>query len=142
MACNVKVNRHGFLAFRLYWNGLESWEGTGLEDTAKNRQRMDARAELISEEIERGTFDYLKWFPEGNKASVVKTAMGKAKREKVKPKTIREYYKDWIKDKNPPSVKKSRGRKYRSHFKIHILPLHGDKWMHLYSITEIREMLA
>jgi len=49
---------------------------------------------------------------------------------------------NWIKDKNPPIVKKSRGRKYRSHFTVHILPLHGDKWMHLYGITEIREMLA
>ena len=28
MACKVKVNRHGYLAFRLYWDGNESWEGT------------------------------------------------------------------------------------------------------------------
>ncbi len=27
MACKVKVNRHGYLAFRLYWDGNESWEG-------------------------------------------------------------------------------------------------------------------
>ena len=64
MACKVKVNRHGFLAFRLYWDAHESWEGTGLKDTPKNRQSMEARAVLISEEIERGTFDYLKWFPD------------------------------------------------------------------------------
>ena len=44
MACKVKVNRHGFLAFRLYWNGTESWEGTGLKDNAKNRKRVEARA--------------------------------------------------------------------------------------------------
>jgi integrase len=142
MACKVKVNRHGFLAFRLYWDGHESWEGTGLKDTAKNRQRMDARAVLISEEMERRTFDYLAWFPAGNKANLFNAAIGKAEDEKTEPKTIRQYYNDWIKDKNPPLVKKSRGRKYRSHFTVNILPLHGDKWMHLYGVTEIREMLA
>ena len=47
---------------------MESWEGTGLKDTSKNRQRMEARAVLMSEEIERGEFDYLKWFPNGNRA--------------------------------------------------------------------------
>jgi hypothetical protein len=72
MACKVKVNRHGFLAFRLYWDGHESWEGSGLKDTPKNRQRMEAHAVLISEEMERGTFDYLKRFPNGNKAHLFK----------------------------------------------------------------------
>jgi len=142
MACHVKKNRHGFLAFRLYWDGHESWEGTDLKDTPKNRQSMEARALLISEEIEKGTFDYLEWFPDGNKANLFKTAMEKADEEKAEPKTIRQQYADWIKDKKPPIVKKSRARKYRSHFNVHILPLHGEKWMHLYGITEIRELLA
>jgi integrase len=142
MACIVKKNRHGNLAFRLYWNGVESWEGTGLKDNAKNRQRMEARSVLISEEMEKGTFDYLKWFPNGNKANLFNAVIGKTEDEKTEPKTLRQYYNDWIKDKNPPIVKKSRGRKYRSHFKVHILPLHGDKWMHLYGIPEIRELLA
>jgi len=48
MACKVVVNRHGFVAFRLYWNGMESWEGTGLSDTAKNHRRVEARAVLIT----------------------------------------------------------------------------------------------
>jgi hypothetical protein len=68
MACHVKTNRHDFLAFRLYWDGRESWEGTGLKESPKNRQRMEARAVLISEEMECGSFDYLQWFPDGNKA--------------------------------------------------------------------------
>src|SRR5262245_13796990 len=142
MACKVKVNRHGFLAFRLYWDGHESWEGTGLRDTTKNRQRMEARAVLISEEMECGAFEYLKWFPSGNKASLFKPQTEKANERKAEPKTIRQRYDDWIKDKVPPIAKKSRGRKYRSHFTVHILPLHGDKWMHLYGVTEIRELLA
>jgi Arm DNA-binding domain len=94
MACKVKVNRHGFLAFRLYWNGLDSWEGTDLKDTPKNRQRMEARAVLISEEMERGTFDYLKRFPEGNKAQLFRP-----KPERVgenEALTVREFFDQWI----------------------------------------------
>jgi hypothetical protein len=81
-------------------------------------------------------------FPEGNKANLFIAPIGKTKNEKTEPKKIRQYYEDWIKDKKPPIVKKSRGRKYRSHFNAHILPLHGDKWMHLYGVPEIRELLA
>jgi hypothetical protein len=51
MACKVKVNRHGYLAFRLYWNGLESWEGTGWKNSPKNRERAEARALIMTEAI-------------------------------------------------------------------------------------------
>jgi hypothetical protein len=39
----------------------------------------------------------------------------------------------------PPFVKKTRGQKYRSHFDAHILPIHGDRYLHLYDVTQIRE---
>jgi integrase len=123
MACKVKVNRHGFLAFRLYWDGQESWEGTGLKDTPKNRQRMEARAVLMSEEMELGTFNYLKRFPEGNKANLFRQP------EKVEPdigdETIREYYEHWIEMKKPPLVRKSLERDYRQYFNCYILPVHS-----------------
>ena len=75
MGCKVKVNRHGFLAFSLFWNKKRSWEGTGLWDTTDNRKLVEAKAVLIGREIKTGMFDYLKWFPEGNRA------------EELKPKT-------------------------------------------------------
>jgi len=68
MACKVKVNRHGFLAFRFYWNGREFWQGTGWRDTPKNRIKAEGKALEITEEIKARTFNYLKWFPKGNKA--------------------------------------------------------------------------
>ena len=138
MSCIVTTNRHGSLAFRLYWNGIESWEGTkGLKDTPANRRLMEAQAALISKEIEDGRFDYLHWFPGGNKAKLF--VQEKAKAE---PKTIRQYHQQWKVDKVPPFVKKSRGRKYQSHFDAHILPIHGDKYMHLYDVAQIREIRA
>jgi integrase len=118
MACKVKVNRHGFLAFRLYWEAYESWEGTSWKDTPKNRERAEARAVLISEQIENGTFDYLKWFPDGNKAGVFKP---KAESDN-KPKTVGTFYRDWIERKKPPFVRPGLHYDYTRQFRRYILP--------------------
>lgn len=47
-----------YLAFRLYWDGNESWEGTDWKDTPKNRARAEAMSVIISDHMENGTFDY------------------------------------------------------------------------------------
>jgi len=121
MACKVKVNQHNRLAFRLYWTDsergrLESWEGTGLKDTAKNRKRVEARAVLITEEMENGAFDYLKRFPDGNRAELFKP------KDESKPQTVGGYFIVWIEGKKPPFVRAGLERDYREHFKRYILP--------------------
>jgi integrase len=131
MACKVKLNRHGYLAFRLYWDGKESWEGTKWKDTAKNRERATARAVLMSEEMEQGTFDYLKWFPEGNKADQFRPNTTKAIQSK--PQSVRQFYEGWIEKKKPPFVRKSLKRDYRQAFNRNILPIMGE--MELNSVT-------
>jgi len=121
MACKVKVNRHGFLAFHLFWNGQRSWEGSGLRDTVKNRKRVEARAVLISEEIENGIFDYLKRFPDGNMAHLLRPAE-EPKIEEPIHKTVGEYFGEWIISKKPPIVRKSLERDYRQHYNSYIKP--------------------
>ena len=39
MGCSVRTNRHGYLAFRLHFLGMESHEGTKLKDTPENGVR-------------------------------------------------------------------------------------------------------
>jgi hypothetical protein len=46
MSCKIRRNRHGFLAYRLYWEGRESHEGTELRDTPQNRARLERHAEV------------------------------------------------------------------------------------------------
>ena len=75
MSCTVRVNRHGHLAFRLYWKGLESHEGTKLLDTPENRAKVEARARVINQDMEAGVFDYLRWFPRGNLAHLFQDAI-------------------------------------------------------------------
>jgi len=113
MACKVTVNRHGYLSVRLYWNGMESWEGTGLKDTAKNRKRVEARAVLITEEMENGTFDYLKRFPDGNKAHLFKPKTPQVE-------TAGQYYLGWIERKKPPFVRPALERDYRQQYSNYI----------------------
>jgi hypothetical protein len=79
------------------------------KDTPKNRTRAEARAVLISDHIDNGTFDYLKWFPEGNKAPEFKP---KDETEN-QPSTVGEYFNVWIESKKPPAVCKGQERDYR-----------------------------
>jgi integrase len=93
MGCIVKRNQHGYLALRLFWNGMRSWEGTGLQDTSENRRLLEAAALVISKEIETGTFDYIKHFPKGNKAQLFRPA------EQLSPShvSVETYFKGWLK---------------------------------------------
>src|SRR5437870_1389365 len=115
MGCFVKVNRHGYLAYRLYWNKLTSWEGTGLRDTPRNHEKVAARAAVIADEIDAGTFDYLRWFPNGNKARWFRPAPPPAPQE---PPTVSEYAeRTWLQRKVPPLVRATLADTYRSALK-------------------------
>ena len=91
--CIVKRNRHGSLALRLFWNGMRSWEGTGLPDTPENRKLLEAAALVISAEIKNKMFDYLKHFPKGNKAHLFRQAAELS----LSYMSVESYYKTWIK---------------------------------------------
>ena len=95
MACKVKVNRHGFLAFRIYWNGHEFRQGTGWKNTPKNRIKAEGKAVEITDEINAGTFKYLRWFPEGNKAHEFGAKI-QAKSVQNNEQTVRQFYEEWI----------------------------------------------
>jgi integrase len=120
MSCKVKVNRHGRLAFRLFWDGRESWEGTRWKDTPKNRLKAEADALRISEEMERGEFDYLKWFPDGNKADEFRPKSQSQADDKSL--TVGEYYRDWIERRKPPIVRPGLHHDYVRQFRRYILP--------------------
>jgi integrase len=115
MACKVKVNRHGFLALRLYWNAMESWEGTDLTDEPENRRVLEAKALIISREMADGNFDYLHYFPRGNKAHLFRSA------EQLSPSqvTVEGYYKAWIK-KQAERVRAHRVKDYEA-IRRHVL---------------------
>jgi integrase len=92
MGCSVRTNRHGYLCFRLYFDGLESHEGTAWRDTPENRAKVERRAAVINDEMERGEFDYLRWFPEGNQAHRFRKSAIEVRGKRV---TIRGFFGQW-----------------------------------------------
>ena len=79
----------------------------------------------MSEEIKDGIFDYLKWFPDGNKAHDFRPIDSSAVTAS-KPLTVREFYDEWIQKKKPPFVRVGLERNYRQDFQKNILPFMGD----------------
>ncbi len=124
MGCSVRANRHGYLAFRLYFQGLESHEGTQLRDTPANRAKVEVRARVIDQEIREGVFDYLRWFPDGNLASrfqpVAEPAGGR-------PITLRAFFSKWKRGGEPSRVVSSKWQRNReSYLRVHVLPELGS----------------
>jgi integrase len=123
MSCIVRTNRHGNLCLRLFWQG-EEWQerlinrGRPARNNQANRERAESMAKLISDEMEAGTFSYLEWFENGNRADEFKP---KTEIES-KPLTVGDYFKVWIESKKPPTVRKGLERDYREHFRRYILP--------------------
>ncbi len=58
--------------------------GTALLDSVENRKDAEALARLISKAIRNGQFNYLEFFPKGNRAEEFKP-------KQEKPKTIGQY---------------------------------------------------
>ena len=80
MGCTLRTNRHGYLAIRVWGftdpqgKVLDSNEGTDFKDAPANRTRLAADVACIRAEIAAGRFDYLRWFPNGNKAALFRPA--------------------------------------------------------------------
>lgn len=121
MACIVK-ERNGRLAYRLFWDGHRSWEGTGVNATDRRRAQMEAKAAAMCAEMAEHRFDYLRWFPNGAKAHLFrKTTAGAAS-----PKTLTAYVEGlWLPTKRPPAVRASLELTYAKHWKKHVKPAFG-----------------
>src|ERR1051325_2014469 len=116
MGCTLRPNRHGYLAIRVWGftdpqgRVLDSNEGTDFKDSPGNRARLAADVAVIRAEIAAGRFDYLRWFPNGNKAALF--------RPKPPPVgiTVEQYKERWLPRKlRSPDLRKSCKRDYERH---------------------------
>ncbi len=139
MACSVRTNRHGYLCFRLYFHGLESHEGTALKDTPENRLKVERRAEAITDEMESGSFEYLRWFPEGNLADRFRMKAEASDPKPVRVITVRRFFDRWGTDPTAPDEESAGAAKQirpvstkwslnrASYLKTHVVPVFGQK---------------
>lgn len=148
-ACSVEITSSGLLRFRFRWrtpDGAERKfaEATALRDIPENRQRVERQAEIMGAEIRGGAFDYLKWFPNGNRAAEYLAAQGAApaqvKRRKPEGWTVGRYYAEWIERMSAPVVRASAARDYRSHFRNYILDALGDVELEDLSLAHLEDL--
>jgi integrase len=141
-ACFVETTPAGRLRFRFRWklpNGRHRFfsEATALNDRAHNRRVVEKQAVLIGAEIRAGVFDYLKWFPNGNRANDFL-------RPKIAPSqhipTVREFYEQWVKAKIPPTVRQSLARDYRNHFRNYILDFLWDLPLSALTLAHLEDL--
>jgi len=148
-ACSVEVTGAGRLRFRFRWKlpdrlSRRFAEATALADTPENRKRVQQQAEVIGAGIRAGTFDYLKWFPNGNLAATfgaeVVSRSTPAKADRPDAWTIARYYDEWIARQIPPVVRASAARDYRSHFRNYILDLLGEVELEDLSLAHLEDL--
>lgn len=143
MSAKIGVNHHGNLRFRIYWRSrsfqerAESADGTSWKDTPENRREAQETLDKINADIKADRFDYLKYFPKGNKAEHFKKEKAAAA-----PKTIRSFYAEWITKFENGLAKKSRERGYRLDFQTYILPTHGDQLLSEFGVSDIRALMV
>ncbi len=126
MACTLRVSRHGYLSFRLYWGGFDVQEGVDLKDTPANRAKMEARAKVIGQEMADGVFDYLRWFPNGALAHRFRPP---AEHDTARLLTLRGFFQSWgetseQKQTRPVSTKWALNR--ASTIRTNVLPYLGQ----------------
>jgi integrase len=64
---HIRVLTSGVLYYDFFYKGVRCKEYTRMSDTPGNRQRMEKTAQIIANEIELGTFDYLRHFSNGSR---------------------------------------------------------------------------
>src|SRR5437016_7682521 len=85
----VKVEeRNGWFCYRICFDGWKGRESTGCRATAKNRERLERKAQLMSDLMAEDRFDYVKWFPDGNRAAYYRPAPPP---DSTPVPTLREY---------------------------------------------------
>jgi len=100
-------------------------EATALADTSENRARVQQQAEIIGAEIHAGTFDYFKWFPNGNRAAEYGRPADAPAAQQNRPKsdgiTVRQYYNEWIERMCAPVVRAGGARFCRARLPLSFL---------------------
>jgi integrase len=145
--CWVEANASGSLRFRFRWrlpgkDGLHQFsETTELMDTPANRAALAKQVAMIGADIQSGRFKYLSWFPSGTHAGdfripVVADAVRRG------PLTISDYFHVWVAGKVPPTVRVSRARDYRNHFRRYIMPIIPDVLLAELTLADLETLKA
>src|SRR5690348_617638 len=125
----------GNLYFDFGYRGARCREQTALADTPTNRKTVEALAKRIQRDIERGSFEYARYFPdsprvqelamEGELGAAVKAAIGKKAHAEVEP-LFRDFADVWYQE-SLPRWRKRHQVAMRETIDRMLLPTFGDQ---------------
>lgn len=140
VACTLQKKK-GRLYFRIIWKKQTFWQKLNAPETLDEIESGTASARVISDEIEKGSFDYLRWFPHGNKAHLFKSQEQSVSHSLI---TVRSYYEEWLPNQKD-RVRAHRTKDYVS-IKRHVLEarigkiLFGDIPLGLLKISDLKAL--
>ena len=147
--CWIEATGSGLLRLRFRWRlptatGLHKFsETTTLRDTPENRATLSREAAMIGAEIAADRFDYLRWFPNGSRATYFRpTPSATHSAQPDARPTIGQFYPAWVARRVPPIVRPSRARDYRNHFRTYILPYLADVALQDLSRAHLEDLRA
>lgn len=112
--------KDGYLYIDFRWRGVRCREATRFVDNSDNRTQVRRTVRQIDGEIAAGSFDYLKWFPQGRRAALF------APPHSTAPPIYREYVRRWLEDKQ---ARLGAGTAYdwRRIVESRLIPTFGDR---------------
>ena len=134
MGCSLRITRHNTIALRLYWQGRESQESTGLRADAENVARCRAVTKRIDALIRAGRFSeetYRRFFPNGSRLKGLASPnlpdgnLG-AVSAQIAEWTVEELCHNWLameRDVMRPSSLRTRSTVVKRHIVPHLGPL-------------------
>jgi hypothetical protein len=73
--CKLFIDLEGIVYYKLNLFGIDLVEELPAEVVINEKNSLEKAAESISSEINDGTFNYFKWFPNGTLSKSVKTSL-------------------------------------------------------------------
>lgn len=134
---SLHLNRHGYFFIRFRWGDLQCSEGTKVKGRREGRKAIPLDpgeytyiqkvAQEISKGITAGTFNYLEYFPKGNRAAHFKPGGASS---------FRGHAQNWLDEKRPPEGRQGTWEFYRSIIDSYLIPLFGSEPLSYFSADQ------
>ena len=133
--------RNGKLMIDLRYRGLRCREQTGFVNNERNRRRLSRTIKQIDAEIELGTFDYARYFPNSPKVSYFKQQDKRRIELTSRTPAFRDFAESWL-EENEVRWRQSYFATTSGTVRKYLIPKFGEQYLDQIKRGEILEFRA
>lgn len=125
MGCKLRITSTGTIAFRLYWRGAESQEGTGMRATTRNLERARVLSRKLDALVRSGAFtedDYRHYFAWGSRREILGMRPWHKHAPRAARVTVGAYADRWLDAQRPPVIRENLHRDRRNALNAWVRP--------------------